>query len=77
MTPVEKGPFLVRGDNTEEVTPEAAIRELIATLPTIPIVLREGVSLELVDELRRSLDAARHLLGSAQPSSEGDSSGTA
>lgn len=44
---------------TEEATPEQAIRELVATLPTIKIVLREAAaSPELVDELRRALRAA-------------------
>ncbi len=43
----------------EEVTPEAAVRELVATLPTIRVVLAEGpVSSELVNELRTALRAA-------------------
>ncbi len=43
----------------EEVTPEQAIREMIATLPTLPVLLREGqVPPDLVDELRRALAVA-------------------
>ncbi len=44
----------------EQVTPEAAVQELVAVLPTVKVVLQLGpVPAALVDELRRALEAAR------------------
>ena len=45
----------------EEVSPEQAIRELVATLPTVKVLLREHPSIPtaVVDELRQALQAVR------------------
>ncbi len=57
---VEPPPQDAASTEAEQVTPEIAVRELVATLPTVKVVLQLGpVPAALVDELRRALETAR------------------